>query len=392
MAVGRLAGIAATVLLGSMNLGCERYYEHFLFVATPEKINERKLKPLERRAALRDCIASNSLYISSDFTRDISEGENIRMGHYAARCYHAYVHSLTTEPVASADERAATALAAERSILAVDPDPKARLDSAAYVAEVAAEALKEKNDPAAVSASLRAAWYASRSRASEVGDAAAELWAGVRAADDSYIQARLARQAAMNAAVSQAASNMRSAMLANANLKPAQRQQLEQQQRMERAVAGAIVAFANFSRELSESRADLRVLLKAGVESIPDLLPDVEKRLVKLKSWSAANEIVATLDAVHKNERGASERLFVSVARSLGAEVPMPKIQKPPPEEPPDPPVAATPPPTPGATASPAAKTSTQKLTELNELLEKGLIKQSEFDEQRKRILEEIVK
>jgi hypothetical protein len=326
MAVGRArtCALAVSMFFVSFDLSCSRYYEHSLHVPTVAKIDERKLSPEKRRSALLGCVTTNALYVNADFTNEISQGEPVRMGHHAAGCYTAYVHDVGKDKSIPAAERAAIALTAEKSVLAIDPDPEWRLKRAAQISEIAAAALKEANDPGAVDASLRASWYASRADADEVTGSAKKLWAEVREADGVYIAARRAQEAARNAALTQAVSSMRTAMVANANLSPQQRQQLEQQEQLQRTITNAAIAIAHVSQKLAESRADLRVLLDSGTNALRDMMPELEKHVSSVKDFAAASEVVLALDGVRRNEPGANERLFVRIAKSFGAEVKLP--------------------------------------------------------------------
>ena len=304
------------------------------------------------------------------------------MAHYAAGCYASLAVETGADRTISADERAAVALAAERSVLAIDPDPQTRLRRAARISEVAAAALKEKGDPGAVDASLRASWYASRAGSDDVADTSSELWRKVRAADNAYFAQRAAEEASRRAMIAQIGSAVQSAAIANAS--PAQRQQLQQQQQIQRMVTEAAVRIVQVSRQLAESRADLRVLLDSGIRALPDMMPEIEKHVSSLDGLAAAGDLALTIDGVRRKEPGAKERLFVRLAKSFGAdvEVEMPPLPAPPPAAAAAP-SAEPPPPTP--------KTAAQRLGELKELLDKGLIQQSEFDAQKKRILEEVV-
>lgn len=358
----------ASLALGLVSLSCQRDYVPFLHVPTVASIDERKLSPAARRSALLGCVAMNSMFVSAPFTREIPESEGVRMGRFASACFTVLVRELGTDRSVPVDERVAIALAAERSVLVIDPDPQVRLLCAARIAEVASALLREKGDAGAVDAGLRASWYAARAEAEDVEQASRDLWEGVRAADEAYARERAAQAAAMNAAVTSAVSGMRSAMLAHANLTPAQRNQLRQQEQLERTIIAAAGTFARVNRELAESRADLKVLLRAGVAALPDMLPAIEKNVASLRGWDAAGEVVTEFDGVMRHEPGANERLFARVAKSFGAQVAsapppaptpvsVPVVPPPTPSEPPAIPVplAPSPPPPPTPPLAPSA-------------------------------------
>jgi hypothetical protein len=118
--------------------------------------------------------------------------------------------------------------------------------------------------------------------------------------------------------------------------------------------------------DLAESRADIGVLIKGGVAALKDVAPQISQRLAPLRDLPAAVEVMSAADAAARGDAAAAERVTAQIAHAFGASVPV-------------------------AAVASAVKSAEERLTELKQLYEKGLIDAKEYEERRRRVLDKEV-
>jgi hypothetical protein len=325
------------------------------------------------RSALAGCVAANALFVSSTWSGDRSAAQDFHLEYDAAGCYDAYVRRFGDDTTIPSEERLAIALTAERSVLAIDPDPASRLVRASHIADVASQIFRERSDgDGAVRAKLRAAWYETHAAAPDVVSTSNDLWNNVQQADDAYLQQEAAKNAALVAAINNIGGSLNNAMvMAGGRPNP----QLQQQQQLQQTIVATGVAITEVAVDLAQGRADLDTLLKGGASLLHDLMPKISARLDAIRDLPAAKTLVGAVDAASRGDARAGERVLEQMANAFGAELP---------SELGDVARAAVAP-------KAAVKTIEEKLAELKKLFDQGLITQKEFDERRKKLLDQEV-
>jgi len=337
--------MAALPLAGA--LGCGPAYSPKLgrteLAAEPDGIL-KKAGPGHRRAQLSACVAADAIFLGTDWARREgpssiftlhSELEPIRLAYQASNCFEAYAFELADESVVSLDERIAVVLAAERSVLAADPDPADRLERASRLADRAGKLLGERGDrDEQADAELRAAWYATRASAPELKRASNLLWSQVEQSDE-FLQQEFQQQAAEMNAMAQSLGGLggigalgRTGAGAVSSMTSTVQKAID--------TANTVVKFvqmgsdiAKLTKDLAEGRADLGMLLKGGMSALSGVMPQLVARVPALRDISDKAAFVAdkvdvaqTIEAAASGDDAAKAKLLGRLAHAFGAELP----------------------------------------------------------------------
>lgn len=335
----------SAVLLACCLAGCAAHYDPRVgngiglgpMAATPEAISNEGRNV---SAELSACVAADSLFLGTEWAGSKDESisnqhsmlEPIRLAYQAANCYEAYARGVASDPARSADERVVITLAAERSVLAVDPDPLDRMTRAARLADLAARQFGDRgDDDERIDASLRAAWYAARTKDLRLRRTSVELWTEVAKSDVAFKQSLGAQAAAWNS-LAMGAMNQVVAMGGAASAMSGVNRTLAQ---VDHAVAKAqdvaqkVITIvkagsegARMLRALAEGRADLGMLLRGGPGVLGGLVPQLAQRVPAFRELPAAMDVVQDVDAAARGDTGADSRLLVRMAHAFGAERP----------------------------------------------------------------------
>jgi len=339
--------LAAALPLLAGALGCGPAYSpktgRDQLAASPDRILE-EVRPGHRRAQLSACVAADAIFLGTNWARREgpssifnlhSELEPIRLAYQASNCFEVYALQLADDSSVALGERIAVVLAAERSVLAADPDPVDRLERASHLADRAAKLLGERGDgDEQADAGLRAAWYATRAGAPELKRASNLLWSQV-AQSDEFLQQELQQQAAeMNAMAHSLAGLGGVGALGRTGAGAVSGVTGTVQKAID--TANTVVKFvqmgsdiAKLTKDLAEGRADLGMLLKGGMGALGGVMPQLVARVPALRDLSdkAASvadkvDVARTIEAAANGDDAAKAKLLGRLAHAFGAELP----------------------------------------------------------------------